>query len=616
MKTSGIDSLVLLPGPRYMTSNGGSCVLPDRQLIVLNAAKPHRLRFTARRFQRTLQERLGLSWTVTASSAVSDEKVGLRLSISPEILPQPQGYRLSIDPEGIKVEAPDEAGVFYAVCTLNQIVAVAGRHLPGLEITDWPDFPARGVMLDVSRDKVPTMETLLALVDMLAGWKVNQLQLYMEHTFAYHRHPEIWADASPFTAQEIIDLDIYCRQRHIELVPNQNSFGHMHHWLKHPRYRPLAECPDGAQTPWGTEPFTLCPLDPGSFELVESLYDELLPNFTSRMFNVGCDETFELGQGRSAEACQQRGTGRVYLDFLLRIYAAVKERGLTMQFWGDIIIQHPELVPDLPRDVIALEWGYEADHPFDDNCARFAAAEIPFYVCPGTSSWNTLAGRTDNALRNLFNAAENGLKHGAIGYLNTDWGDYGHWQVLPISYLGFAAGAAYSWCLDSNQDIPLSQALSTHAFGDPTGSLGEVAYDLGNVYRSLGFEPPNASPLFGILRYPIDPQIAIPKEGIQNAFDSVNRAIVPLEFAQWGTADAWLVQQEFSITARLLRHACQRGLLAHERDPQIANQMRAELYRDFKAILETYKEIWSQRNRPGGLSDSLSKLQAVVVDYQ
>jgi len=174
-------------------------------------------------------------------------------------------------------------------------------------------------MLDVSRDKVPTMDTVLALVDLLASWKINQLQLYTEHTFAYCNHPEAWANASPFTGHEILELDAYCRERHIELVPNQNSFGHMERWLKHPRYLPLAEAPNGFDTPWGEHrsyPSAQCPLDPGSLELMGSLYDELLPHFSSRLLNVGCDETWDLGQGRSKEECAKHGTGRVYLDYI------------------------------------------------------------------------------------------------------------------------------------------------------------------------------------------------------------------------------------------------------------------------------------------------------------
>src|SRR5690606_38528252 len=98
--------------------------------------------------------------------------------------------------------------------------------LPCLELEDWPDFAQRGVMLDISRDKVPSLGTLRELVDSLARWKVNQVQLYMEHTFAYPGHDLVWKDASPLTGAEIRELDAWCAARHVELVPNQNSFGH------------------------------------------------------------------------------------------------------------------------------------------------------------------------------------------------------------------------------------------------------------------------------------------------------------------------------------------------------------------------------------------------------
>ena len=326
-------------------------------------------------------------WEIVAGNAVPHDQIGVTLSVVEGGTRHPQGYELTITPDGIHAVASTPAGVFYAVCTLIQLLGdqgsgvrrqeagvgsslespISNLQLPALRISDWPDFPNRGVMLDISRNRVPTMQTLLELVDLLASWKINQLQLYTEHTFAYRNHPEVWADASPMTGEEILALDAYCRERFIELVPNQNSFGHMTRWLTHDRYRPLADAPDGCDTRWGhyDYPLSLCPVDPGSIELVRSIFDELLPHFSSRQFNVGCDETIDLGQVRSKEAVEKRGAGRVYLDFLLKIYREVKARGRTMQFWGDIIMEHPELVPEVPRDAIALEWGYQPDHPFD-----------------------------------------------------------------------------------------------------------------------------------------------------------------------------------------------------------------------------------------------------------
>jgi len=451
--------LTLLPNPRKINFLEGTYSFEPDKLIQIDSPEPHSLVFTAGKFQRALQAGLGLSWQTAAGWAMPKDSVGLSMSVVPHLVLQPQGYRLEITPQGISLKGHDAAGVFYGVCTLNQLLTQAKEHnLPCLVVEDWPDFPARGVMLDISRSKVPQMQTLYDLVDRLAAWKINQLQLYTEHTFAYRNHPDAWENASPITGEEILALDAYCKERFIELVPNQNSFGHLAHWLKLPRYAPLAEVTGKFTSPWDEMqgPFSLSPANPGSLELVRSLYDELLPHFSSRMVNVGCDETIDLGAGQSKQLCEERGINRVYLDFLLKIYEDVSRRGFKMQFWGDIIVQAPELVSELPADSIALEWGYDADHPFDEHGRLFATSGIPFYVCPGTSSWNSIAGRTDNAIANLLSAAENGLKHGAIGYLNTDWGDNGHWQPLPVSYLGFAVGAAYSWNLESNRhmDVP------------------------------------------------------------------------------------------------------------------------------------------------------------------
>jgi hexosaminidase len=383
--------------------------------------------------------------------------------------------------------------LFYGVQTTRQLLMQCGRNLPDVRCTDWPDFPNRGLMLDVSRNKAPTMPTLFALVEMLASWKINQLQLYFEHMYAYRQHPTVWQDASPFTAEEIVALDRFCRARFVELVPNQNSFGHLTTWLTRPEYNHLAEAPEGCDTIWGFRPAASLQPTEESLRFLRTLYDELLPNFSSRQFNVGCDETIDLGKVRSKAQAEEVGIGRLYVDFLKQIHREVRARGYTMQFWGDIITHYPELVRELPRDAVALEWGYEADHPFDEHGALFAASGIPFYVCPGTSTWNSIVGRTTNTIENMRNAARNGLKHGAVGFLNTDWGDNGHWQPLAVSYLGLAAGAAYGWALDANCPLPLPDALSRFAFRDATGIMGRLAYDLGDIYRLTGISVHNAS---------------------------------------------------------------------------------------------------------------------------
>ena len=554
----------------------------------------------------------------------------MTLTLDPAIA-RAEGYRLTVAQEGVLIAGHDLAGLFYGVQTLRQLLQTQGATLPQMEIEDWPDFPARGVMLDISRDNVPTMDTLYDLIDMLASWKVNQFQLYMEHTFAYQQHRQVWQSASPMTAEEILALDEYCRQRNVDLVPNQNRFGHMHRWFDHRPYRHLAEIETEFMAPWGVlhPPSTLSPAVPETRSFIESLYAELLPNFTSTMFNVPCDETYELGMGRSKAMVEQQGKGRVYLDFLLKIYGLVQAHGRTMQFWDDIINQYPKLVPELPKDIIALEWKYEAGYDFDGKTKAYADAAIPFYVCPSTSSHWSILGRTDNCLANLREAAEQGLNNGAIGFLNTDWGDtHGYRRYLPVSYLGFAYGAAVSWALAANTDLDVPLALDTFAFGDNAAVMGKLAYDLGNAYPEAGELRHDG---WGSFLYSLHvhslanfrERAAIlfhAGESQQNLFDDdLLRAklhstveYIAEVISRIERLDADLIKREFAQMARMAQHGARSGLLQLSDPPLTRQSMRDEL----AAIEAEYPVLWLARSRPGGMVDSLRLIGESSLVYE
>jgi hypothetical protein len=605
-----------VPIPQQVEALEGEIALSDMSggLILHLASRPPGLYPIAGRLRSALIDR-GLRAEISAAPP-PEGAFTVTLAVDAEVGLPPQGYRLTIDRNGIAITGADAAGLFYGVGTLIQLLGLPA--LPCLRVEDWPDVPQRGVMLDVSRDKVPTLATLYGLVDLLARWKVNQLQLYMEHTFAYAGHKVVWEDASPLTGEDILALDAYCRARFIELVPNQNSFGHMHRWLQHDAYRPLAECPDGSDLwpGYSGAPFSLCPIDPGSLALLADLYDQLLPHFRSDLFNVGLDETFDLGHGRSAEACERHGTERVYLDFLKEVHALVAARGHTMQFWGDIILHAPELIPELPQDAIALEWGYEADHPFAEHCEHFAEAGMRFYVCPGTSSWNAIAGRTENALRNLQNAATHGAAAGAEGLLNTDWGDNGHLQPLPVSYLGFMAGAAVSWNVATDLfALDLPGLLDRHVFQDAAGVMGALFYDLGNVYCLPGVRPSNASALFHLLVFPERPLASegdgVTREGLAATLRELDRLGGMLPAAQMRCSDADLIRREARWVADTLHLAARLGLARLEGDLDPAT--RAALAYDLRPLIARHRALWLARNRPGGLDDSVARLERLLA---
>ena len=618
---ASIDNLILLPKPRSVVASSGAYGLTSGSKIICKG-DPASLFPIARRLQRAIWEHQRVGWTLRARDPeLYSSRSALTITLAPDQGIPGQGYRMRIAEDGIDLVAGDTAGAFYGVMTLVQMLRHCEGALPAGEIEDSPDFPSRGVMLDISRSKVPTMETLFDLIDMFAGWKINHLELYTEHTFAYENHREVWAQASPMTGEEILRLDAYCRERFIELVPNQNSFGHMHHWLELPRYNHLAECPDGFELTWGGHtrqmpPFSLNPTDRRSVEFMGELFSELLPHFSSEKFNVGCDETWDVGRGRSARAVEEKAVGRVYLDYLLGIYDLVKRHGRTMHFWGDIIIQHPDLVPELPKDAVVLEWGYEADHPFDEHGAEFARSGMPFFVCPGTSSWNTIAGRTSNCLGNVRNATENGLRHGASGVLNTDWGDNDHTQYLPVSYLGFAAGAALPWCHETNRDEDFISALDLHAFHDTARVMGTLSHDLGKAHELAGPAPHNSTVLFHLLTQAPDdpPPEGVTVESLREAGERISSVIEPLDGARMDREDAGITRDEFANAARMMLHACERGTAMLDGTID-STEKRDELASGMRTILGEHRRLWSARNHVGGLQDSESVFEQRLREY-
>ncbi|MEA2736621.1 MAG: hexosaminidase, partial [Humisphaera sp.] len=323
---------------------------------------------------------------------------------------------------------------------------------------------------------------------------------------------------------------------------------------------------------------------------------------------------FDLGLDKSQAECERRGKERVYLDFLLKIHAAAKRRGRTMQFWGDIVLHKPELIPELPKDVIALNWGYDADHPFDKETRAFAGAGVPFYVCPGTSSWLSITGRTDNAIANLKSAAAHGLAHGAIGYLNTDWGDLGHLQYLPVSFLGFAAGAAYSWCFETNKDLDIARALDVHIFRDSAGVMGQLMHDLGNVYQAVKTPMGMSTRLFWSLVGGEDRRKlweVITAEEFDEAGSRLTEILSRLNSVRMNHPDANLITDEIRNAAQTLLFACRHGRrrLGVEKTPDAA------LIASLRGIIAEHRRLWLARNRPGGLTDSCARLEARLAEY-
>ncbi len=530
----------------------------------------------------------------------------------------PEGYRLQIDPRKITLGAETKIGAFRALVTLvkilNQNQGAPSAKIPCLKIRDFPILARRGFMLDVSRCKVPKLDALFAIIDSLASLGYNELQLYVEHTFAFRDHSEVWKDASPYTADEIKEIDLYCRQNFIELVPNLNSFGHFERWLRHPGYHYLAECPQGFRR---DEPFmerdhgsTLKP-NRESLEFVNRLYDEYLPNFSSRNFNVGLDEPWELGQGWSAEQVGEFGKGAVYLKHLKGILKLVEKQGRNMQFWADVLLEDPANAKFLPPSAKPIIWGYEADHPFSEQARTVSACGLSFCLAPGTATWRSFSGRWPTAKKNVANAVENATRYGAEGILLTSWGDCGNHQPWPTFFPAMFYAGQRSWNGREISDQLLGEALNLDLFKTSAYDPGSLLMDLGRLDLEIGSSIPNASVCWNLFFSPQPQELppflerSIPAAGLQKGIeflDSLSERIDGLGF--FSGSESFI--EEISLGVALSRLALQYGQslmgVSSKNTSCTANQ-----------LLDRFRSNWLRHARPGGLEESAALLSEALV---
>jgi len=523
-----------------------------------------------------------------------------------------EAYRLIINQAGISIYGCSDAGVYYALQTLCELLKIYGMVLPLCRIEDWPDFKRRAIYYDCSRGKVPRLETMKEIVKRLAEWKINELQLYIENVFTFKQHPEIGKGYSPFTPEEILKLQDYCQMHHIRLVGSLTSFGHFEKILALQNYQHLGEMPGFRNYPGGT---TLCPVDPGSIKLISQLYNEFLPLFKAVDFNACCDETWELGKGRSKKVAERIGIGRVYLQFILKIYKLCQKHGKRMNIWADILLKYPELLDELPKDIVLLNWEYEHDGTNIARTRQIAESGLAFMVCPGTSSWLTHGSRMSNSMANVTNFAEQGRKFHAEGLLNTDWGDNGHRNFLGVSLHGFAHAAAYAWNGKAIDNEKFTQNFCFHTFGQKNNRMANSLKMLGSNYLTCGYKVKNKSLLYEALVEPIrknkkqnpSPIDMMTEKGLRNIISQ------PPGEKLWPKLDNSLEKferlalEELGLAERMDCIAARRALVvkAIRAGEKISQSELKELSLQIHEMIKDFKVLWLERNKTSRLKDNL-----------
>ena len=352
-----------------------------------------------------------------------------------------EGYALDVAEKTVAITAGSEAGAFYAIQTLRQLFT--HPEVPCLHIEDAPDFPHRGFYHDITRGRISKVETLLDLVEDMAYYKLNSLQLYVEHVFPFKETADLVKKTGCITPEELQAVGKACKENFIEFIPSLSTFGHMYEILEQPQYKHLAVLSqfETLHNFWDSRQrhHTINPLEEGSEELVQSLIDQYYPHFESKFFNICCDETFDLDKYLVCD-----DPGKVYADFVKKIISMVKTRGKDVMMWADILLKHPEVIDDIPEDTIFLNWNYRKEPP-EETVATLAKLGKQQILCPGNTAWYRLCEDVEVEEGNISQMAHYAKKYNALGILNTNWGDWGHPANLELGMYGLVLGAEKSW---------------------------------------------------------------------------------------------------------------------------------------------------------------------------
>lgn len=541
----------------------------------------------------------------------------------------PEDYDLEVGRDAIVCRAPGAPGLFYAVQTLCQLIRAnrQDKSLPGVSVRDWPALRWRCFQDDMTRGPSSKPETLQFEVAWGAHFKLNLFTYYMEYQYAFQKHPLIGPVDGSLTPADLAALVDYARRYHVDILGNQQSFGHFERILRHEQYAALRE-----------NESVLSPVNEDSYRLLDDLYSEVCPLLPFPFFNVCCDETWGLGSGPSKALADKIGTGGVYVQHVRRVHDLLKDRyHKRMMMWGDIILQHPDQLQQVPQDTIMLTWGYGDRDSFEDQIIPFQKSGYEFFVCPGTSNWSRILPDFGVAATNIRHFVRDGIRHGAIGMLNTTWEDDGE-SHNGVNWPGYAWGAECAWGGDATSPHQFYRRLGAVLFGESGDHFGSAIELLARTHKLPGmlgmnnkrfwqddFPPRNMQPaaaresaqqLLEIVRPAIDHLTSCQQEA------TVNRELLdPFLFGarrmEWigqrmldGLQVAELYDRVFSASPTSGDPAAQAADLARtraltERNLQVLDQLNQQ-----------FQDIWLRESKPYALDWTLPRYAAARDRYQ
>ncbi|MDD3967004.1 MAG: glycoside hydrolase family 20 zincin-like fold domain-containing protein [Candidatus Neomarinimicrobiota bacterium] len=533
-------------------------------------------------------------------------------NLSPEQLSE--AYSLDITPEKILIRSGSDKGLFYGLMSLTQLVkaSVDGR-IPTLRILDYPDMAWRGISDDFSRGQVSTMENFGAILRFLGEYKQNFYMPYMEDLVQLEQYPGIGEGRGALSKEDIAELQRIAKGYFVQVIPVFQTLGHYENILSHLDYIQYAEFPGAA---------SLNSIDENTDRFLFNMLDEIVPQFESEYFHIGCDESWDVGLGATKALVEKYGSARVHADHYNKVYDKVKSYGKKVLMYGDIILRQPEILDMIPKDIIIVDWHYRPAEHYP-SIRQFKDAGFRFLVSPGVHNWRQNIPNYNNAWINISGINYEGYLNGALGSVNSSWGDYGGINFREMNYPGYAFGAESSWNPSGMDGETIRKRFMKQYFGTDCTTM-ETLFLTANTI-------PDNNDLRLVYGNPFLP-------GYNNRRDGLSAS---LRLIQSGELSLKLIDQlresnirnadkldYFEIGARFGIMTGKKMALKQKLDfytgngyrDKITESVRKELLeecewliRELRALETDYRELWLRTNRPDNLDRLMSMLQQQVV---
>ncbi|MFA8342484.1 MAG: beta-N-acetylhexosaminidase [Rhodothermaceae bacterium] len=389
-----------------------------------------------------------------------------------------EGYKLNIEADKIEILAAGEKGIFYGLQSLKQIMKNPENKtsLPGCRVVDFPDYKIRAISDDISRGPIPILDFMKKQIRKLAELKVNTIIHYVEHVVKTKKHPAFAPDDGSLTIEEWKEIADYALDYNVMIVGGFQSFGHFNKILETPEYAHLGE--SGS---------LISPVLDESYKFLEDIYDEMIPAFHSPYFNINCDETFDLGKEKSKELVDKIGYAEVYYQHIMKLYNIVKKHNKQVIMWGDILLEYPELLEKLPKDIIVGTWNYDPLDNFDKLIKPIKEAGFEFWVVPGLLNSRRVYPNYYQAPKNIQNFCRDGLKYNAAGMMNCFWDDGGA-SLFSLDWYGAAYGAEKGWNVFSDNKT-FDERVNKTIYGITDNSFTDIMWKLSELAK---LEPTDA----------------------------------------------------------------------------------------------------------------------------